>query len=179
MAALLVYKIPGWFREHEEEQRVLRSYERERQVQAISPEELARRCGKLTNDYTGEDKLERDVTLEMTSPYSHNKNEKVTVAYMNEAVEGDPPKWKLTTIDIWHTYKLDELDTMLGLYPCLLEPSAQIMRGFGPGNNAATQEGGKQEMPTSFPGALSMLQDSRTQRTTAQWWCRGRCPKAG
>ena len=76
MAAWLLYSIPGWLNKRQEEQHALNVYERMRQVQAIPPDELVRRCGKLVEDYTGEDKMERDLIIEMTGPYSGNKMDK-------------------------------------------------------------------------------------------------------
>jgi hypothetical protein len=134
MAALLVYSIPGWIRQHEVEQRVHENLEREWWIEQMTPEQFPARCGKLLKDESFREVLSagvkvtygsklsaRDVTVEVTNV--SGKREPVSAEYLNIAEAGEAPNWNLTTISIYRVFDDRDRDMLTDLYPCLRKPS--------------------------------------------------------
>src|ERR1019366_8609892 len=101
MASLLVYSVPGWIRQHEEEQRDNEKLQRELWIDDMKPEKFLTRCGKLLKDESFHETsnspsgkvvessrlLVRNVTVEVTTVY--DKKENLTASYINMAGDGE------------------------------------------------------------------------------------------
>jgi hypothetical protein len=123
MAALFVYSIPGWIRNHGEEQQAEENLGRVLRLEDIKPEQFSARCGKLLKDESfhgqsvnsngkvveGSKLTARDVTVEVTN--TSGKKEALSAEFMNLAEAGEAPNWNLSAISIYRVF--DEHDRQM------------------------------------------------------------------
>ncbi len=136
MAAVLVYKTPGWIEQHENEQREREWLDRKLALERITPDEFVNRCGKLIkdesfreNEYadgkfkTGDKLQTRNVSVVLTN--SLGKKDEVTAEFWNDADAGEQPRWRLTTVNSWKVYDDDGFRAIITVWPCVEKASSE------------------------------------------------------